>query len=357
MLVSKSDSQVIFIGFLITISLFLYEVPFSLKVLSFNPGIIPYIQSLENEISKTDFYDFKTRERDFWSEVKDSDVIRLDLNSYDSEMAKTDIQNEEEFEEKVLYEFGGETLTQDEMEFLEKYRIEREEERKRLEREAKIHLPATILVVGDSTIVENLGYALEQKINSVDGLSSVKSGKYSTGLNKRDYYDWQAKTSELIEEHKPEAVVGMFGANDGQPISDYATGNLYYMGNIQWEETYRSRVREYLDVNTQSIKKFYLIGQPNSTNSDFAYKFGIINRVFAEEASKNPKVVYVNTWDKFTVNGRPAISLTNAEGRTGLVKFEDGVHLTNHGSGVVAEMVVETMEEDILRKEVSEDKN
>jgi hypothetical protein len=206
-----------------------------------------------------------------------------------------------------------------------------------------ISTPFKVLIVGDSLILEGFGPMLEKTLLEHEGVDVVREGAYSTGLNKTDFFDWNQKTEELITLHKPDVLIVMFGANDGQGILD-ADGKAHPLGTEGWSEVYGRRVDAYLKRISPKIKKLFWVGHPIPGNAKFRSKLAAMNLVYQSETAKFPNAVYVNTWDRFAVNGEFKASIADDRGLVKRVKGGDGVHVTNFGGKIMADVVIKEMQ-------------
>lgn len=210
----------------------------------------------------------------------------------------------------------------------------------------KMGLPVKFLLVGDSLMIEGFGPAMEKALLEHEGVSLVREGVYSTGLNRTDFFDWAAKTEELIGINKPDALIVMFGANDGQGITD-SNGKDHPLGTPGWSETYGQRVNAYLTRISPRVKKIYWVGHPIPGNDNFMRKITAMNPVYQTEAAKFPNVVYVNTWDRFAVNGKYSRMVTDDDGKSAAAKSGDGIHVTSFGGKIMAGVVLKATQKDI----------
>lgn len=210
----------------------------------------------------------------------------------------------------------------------------------------KMKTPVKFLLVGDSLIIEGFGPAMEKALLEHQGVTVVRNGVYSTGLNKTDYFDWAAKTEELIEANKPDALIVMFGANDGQGITDL-NGKDHPLYTPGWSETYAQRVNAYLSRISPKIKKIYWVGHAIPGNEKFFKKISAMNPVYEAEAAKFPNVVFVNTWDRFAVNGKYSPTVKDDEGKSGPAKSGDGIHATPFSGKIMAGVVVKAIQKDV----------
>lgn len=210
----------------------------------------------------------------------------------------------------------------------------------------KIQTPITILVVGDSLILEGFGPALDQKLSIYKDVTIIRKGEYSTGLNRTDYFDWYAKTAEYIEKFQPDILIIMIGANDGQNIRG-EDGKIYSQKTSDWDTVYTQRVNRYLTENTPKVKHFYWVGHPITNSPDFLPKFTRMNKAYQDECAKFENSTYINSWDRFSVNGKYSAIITDDNGISQTVKASDGVHLTDHGGNVLADLVIQYLYKEV----------
>lgn len=225
---------------------------------------------------------------------------------------------------------------------------------------AKITQPAKIMMIGDSMILVGFGPSLESKLLKYQGISVVREGKYSTGLNRIDYYDWYKQTRTLINKHKPDVLIVMFGANDGQDIADEkgksirmftTTKTTPWTVSSAWMDVYKRRIDNYLKEFAPKVKRIYWIGHPIPKTMDFYSKFIEMNKAYKEISANYENVEYINSWDRFAVNGKYSPTLADKNGLVQTVKQSDGVHVTVHGGNILADLVLGQMDEVELVKE------
>ncbi|MBS1796633.1 MAG: DUF459 domain-containing protein [Acidobacteria bacterium] len=214
---------------------------------------------------------------------------------------------------------------------------------------SKISGPVKYLMVGDSMMLVGFGPALENSLLKQPGASVVREGAYSTGLNRIDYFDWFTKTDELIARHRPDVLIVMFGANDGQGIVDRA-GKTSEFGSAGWSEAYRQRVAVYLARVAPKVKKIYWVGNPIAGSDSFTEKFSVMNPIYKAEIAKFPNAVFVDTWERFAVNGVYRQSIPDDNGLWQIAKQSDGVHVTDFGGAIMTGLVIREIAKDIEPK-------
>lgn len=206
--------------------------------------------------------------------------------------------------------------------------------------------PLRFLIVGDSLVIQSFGILTEEKLSSYAGNEVYREGHYSTGLNRIDYYDWFAKTQELIDNFNPDVLIVFFGSNDGQNIVGY-DGVISKWPSDGWDVRYRERIHKYMEEFSPQVKKIYWVGQPVPRDEGFNLKFTKMNIIYSSEAKLFGNIVFVDSWSRFAVNGVYAPIVADDSGLSQYVKASDGVHLTSHGGKILMEYLFGYMEKDI----------
>ena len=211
----------------------------------------------------------------------------------------------------------------------------------------RLQPPLKILLIGDSLINEGFGPQFEKKIKAYEGISFIRRGKYSTGLNRIDYFDWYQYTKELINTEKPDILIIMIGANDGQGIVD-DDGKSYALSDTEnWNNAYKKRVNRFLTENKSSVKYIFWVGHPIPRTTDFYNKFIRMNSIYESQCALYSNTIYINSWDRFAVNGKFSATITDNYGVSGTVKASDGVHLTTHGGNILSDLVIDYLNQKI----------
>lgn len=215
-----------------------------------------------------------------------------------------------------------------------------------IDKKAKIAPPLTVQLIGDSMILEGFGPMMRNKLLEYDGITVKLNGRYSTGLNRIDYFDWYQETTNLIQLNNPEVLIIMFGANDGQNIIA-KDGSIGQLGSEKWKTIYTQRVDDYLDLISPKVDLIYWIGQPIPRPQDFYGKFSVMNPIYQTECAKYSNCRFVDEWDRFAVNGKYVAAIADDSGNIQTVKGSDGVHVTNFGGNIMADEVIKMMKKDI----------
>ena len=208
------------------------------------------------------------------------------------------------------------------------------------------------LFVGDS-IMYTFGVEFENLARKSDfNFDEIKVDfKISTGLNRIDFFDWYARTPQLISKYNPDAVVVIFGGNDDQAILD-TDGKFRAELTPEWKLAYQERVERYAKLLSESpVRKVYWIGHPITNAPRYRKFFAIFNEVYQKVSETYPKIDFIDNWDTFAINGNFNPIVANKSGKKGRVRTKDGSHFTHHGARILVDNFMEIMKEDgILQK-------
>ncbi|MEG4319821.1 MULTISPECIES: DUF459 domain-containing protein [unclassified Microcoleus] len=206
------------------------------------------------------------------------------------------------------------------------------------------------LFIGDSVMFDlgtQLQYTLKEKYN----IANTKLDyKVSSGLNRIDYYDWYARTSEIIQDYRPDVVIVLFGGNDTQDITDYQ-GKYRAILTPEWQKAYQERVDKYAKLlGSSSVRKVYWVGQSISNKSSYIKAFLMMNDIYKNAGKFSEKIEFISTWDTFSENGKFVPVVADKSGKRGYVKINDGVHFTSHGAQIISDLIVDKMAKDKILK-------
>jgi len=195
--------------------------------------------------------------------------------------------------------------------------------------------PRTVLIAGDSMILEGFGVALQRRLKEYQGLTVIREGVYSSGLARPDYFDWQPYLKELLDEHRPDLLVLSLGANDPQDIVD-EKGKRHFCATDSWNEIYAGRVRRLLETAAARGVLTFWVGLPIMAIEKYGRKIANINAVVERECARFPKCHFVDTWlvladseNEFTTYRK------KADGRRLRIRAKDGIHLTETGGRIL----------------------
>ena len=201
--------------------------------------------------------------------------------------------------------------------------------------------PMKLWIIGDS-FVELFGPALENDAAETGVMETEVDFRFISGLVRSDYFDWPAHMTERLPEVQPDAVVVMFGGNDGQPLT--REGVELQPDTPEWLEVYHELVGEAMDVLLTGTTRVYWVGLPIMRDDRFTQRVIGFNRVYEEEAAERPNVVYVDVFELFQdENGEYSTYLRTDSGDLLDMRMEDGAHFSWNGAYRLSGFVLEAI--------------
>jgi len=201
--------------------------------------------------------------------------------------------------------------------------------------------PLKLWIIGDS-FVELFGPSLRNAAADTGVVTSEVDFRFISGLVRSDYFDWPAHITQRLPEVLPDAVVVMFGGNDGQPLT--WNDEELQPDTPEWLEVYHVLVGEAMDVLLTGTTRVYWVGLPIMRSEAFTQRVLGFNQVYAEEAAERPGVVYVDIFDLFKdENGQYSTYLRNSNGDLLYMRNEDGAHFSWNGAIRLADFVLEVI--------------
>ncbi|MFM7064257.1 MAG: DUF459 domain-containing protein [Actinomycetes bacterium] len=189
--------------------------------------------------------------------------------------------------------------------------------------------PLRILVAGDSTS-QGVGNQLKASASETPELAVDVQGKVATGLTRSDYFDWVARTQELITQYRPEVYMFMVGANDQQSVLTPDGEVVALYGQPGWEDAYRERVAQVMDLARGDGRRVVWVGEPNVGNPKIQEALTTINRVAREEARRRDWVEYFDLAKVVAGPDGGFADYVDLDGKGTVKCFAgDGVHLSS----------------------------
>jgi uncharacterized protein len=213
--------------------------------------------------------------------------------------------------------------------------------------------PARVLILGDS----DAGTFGPYLMTLLDGNGVTDSDlfyKVSSGLSRPDFFDWPAEIRSRVTDADPSAapdiVVATFGGNDAQDL--LIDGRSYPVTTDQWQDEYRRRVSEVVDLLTGDGRTLVWVGIPNAKSAEFTKRLRILRDVTVAELETRDDVIYVDTWDRFDglSGGYADFVIDPRDGRGKNVRSSDGFHLNTTGAEILALDIVKVIEDELRRR-------
>jgi hypothetical protein len=197
-----------------------------------------------------------------------------------------------------------------------------------------------ILLAGDSMMMEGLGPALVRALRDRADLKISREAKYSTGLSRRDYFDWPLHMAALVDRHSPDLVILALGGNDSQDIVD-VTQKRHLVGTPSWERHYLLRARELVAAARKNGSLVLWVGLPVMGNSPYDRYTLQISRQQQAACSDPVSQVFVDTLPVLADDrGGYLTYAKNAQGAQIRIRQKDKIHVTDAGGDFLAAAVL-----------------
>ncbi|MCB1367542.1 MAG: DUF459 domain-containing protein [Rhodobacteraceae bacterium] len=210
----------------------------------------------------------------------------------------------------------------------------------RLRSDISAERPARILVIGDS-LADGFGMFLKNRVDRVlPHAEIINRGKTSTGLARRDFYDWPAQFAVFASEYRPDIVVAHFGANDMQTVMGDATRTVY--GTAEWDAAYLREIRKVIAVAQAAGVPLYWIGPAPDSHSGLNAHLRHVNPLFAA-AAQEAGAIYFPLSPLVAGHEGEFVQTVKIEDQNVTVRSGDGSHFTGAGYTLIADNLLADM--------------
>ncbi len=205
--------------------------------------------------------------------------------------------------------------------------------------------PLTIFIVGDSQ-AEVLGQSLIDKATATGVMDATLDFQFSSGLTRPDFYNWPAEIQSVVETQDPDAMVVVFGANDGQGME--LDSGVFQPGDPEWNAEYARRVDAVMTYLEQQGVRVYWVAQPIARDAEYSARLQLMNGIFEDVAADHPNTTIVSLYDLFKdESGNYSDYLPGAGGELVDMRNSDGIHLTRAGGDRAADKIFAAIEADL----------
>lgn len=204
---------------------------------------------------------------------------------------------------------------------------------------AKTDGPLNVHVFGDS-LGDGVWAGLYRKLPKADGYKVTKHSRVSTGLVRKDFYDWSKAVRQIVAAHRVDVAVVMIGTNDRQAIVE---NGRHALRSATWEKIYKARIDDLTQVLKDEGAQVFWVELPAMRSPRFGRDMQYFNSLFEERAAANG-ITYVRTWQRtLGDNGAYSAYGTDDRGRKRKMRTNDGIHFTMSGYIKLAGFVTDAM--------------
>ncbi len=200
--------------------------------------------------------------------------------------------------------------------------------------QANASAPA-VLATGDSTI-EGIDSFLGDRLGSTARTRSAS--RPGTGLSKASFDGeaWPAAARSQVSRFKPRITVMLLGANDGFPMQT-ADGAQVTCCEDPWVAEYALRARSLMRTYTRSRGHVLWLLLPTPRDDAKASIVAQVNRAVTAASDGLKDVRVLDLGPRLSPGGRYAEQVRR-DGRDVTVRADDGLHLTNAGAAIAADL-------------------
>ncbi|MEY2443446.1 MAG: uncharacterized protein QOE00_26 [Ilumatobacteraceae bacterium] len=210
--------------------------------------------------------------------------------------------------------------------------------------------PAELYVAGDSD-AGTFGPYLDKLMKQTGMVATTLDYKVSSGLSRPDFFDWPSYFAQQIPKVNPDIVVVTFGGNDAQGLRNldksWAVQHAPGSGSddTDWRAEYGKRVGAAMDYLGGDNRTLIWVGIPNDNDPGVTARLQVQNEVVMAEAAKRPKVVFIDTWKRFSgLSGGFAEEVQDPrDNQFKAVRRSDGFHLNTTGAEILALDIAEAI--------------
>jgi hypothetical protein len=203
---------------------------------------------------------------------------------------------------------------------------------------------AQVALVGDSIMAVGLGPNLARELRVAGARQSIRAYRSGAGLARPDYFNWMVEYPRLTAGAKPDLIICAIGANDAQGFQ--VGDKVYKFGQPAWIEAYLGRVESFLDMmQGQDITVYWLL-MPRMRSPAFDNKMQMLNDLVLKRFSGRPRLHFIESDPILVESSGPRYLeyVTDAGGKLGRIRAEDGIHLTDLGGKRLAQGVVKAIQ-------------
>ncbi len=203
--------------------------------------------------------------------------------------------------------------------------------------------PFTVVVFGDS-LADGIWAGVYRALRRDDRFEVQRHTRVSSGLSRPDYFDWQAALDEYLIEEEIDAAIISIGLNDAQPIFHEGRWD-HDFGTEPWTEIYRGRVATFMARLAEAGVPAFWVGLPTVRSESYARRVAHLNDIYSAAAAEHG-IVFVPT-RAITADEQGGYSayLADEDGRSRLMRANDGVHFTTRGYELLGQQLVAAMRE------------
>lgn len=207
--------------------------------------------------------------------------------------------------------------------------------------------PRRVLLLGDSNIKTTLGLELEQALTT-SGFYVVRHARSVSGMARPDYYDWVTEGRDLVATTNPDAVIIMFGGNDGQGLVPWGEQRrpIKWSNEVAWRREYGRRVALLAQELGRGGRQVFVLSPTNRRPTSARRKMLRVVDVQRAALAHVDRAAWIDT---FALSSSPdgTYLADGPDGRGQIVPYRasDGIHLTRAGAAALTRSLLPVLQE------------
>ncbi len=203
-----------------------------------------------------------------------------------------------------------------------------------------------VLLVGDS-MMQGVAPHVARALQNVH-VKSLDLSRQSTGLTYPSYYDWPAVIKKTLEKDRISVLVVFLGAND---TWDMILGGKYEsFGTERWQSNYLARIESIIQTAHQQHVRVIWMGAPNMGRDKINRGVKVLNSLYAKALGEGESR-YVSTRELLSDDvNEYRKTITKENGKSVVVRTEDGIHFTRDGQTILRDLVLKQFELPVISK-------
>lgn len=188
------------------------------------------------------------------------------------------------------------------------------------------------LLIGDS-LMQGIAMALPRMLQE-RGFLAKSIAKQSTGLTYPSFFNWERALKQAFLQYSDIGVVVVcLGAND-----PWNMPKMRFQSS-EWEDTYKARIQAIIDTAKAHNAMIIWYALPKTKNADFTKKLLYLNGLYEEIVSANNGIFLEAS--AILDNGEYSTYLKDSEGKSHLVRAQDGIHFSRYGAKLLAQTLLD----------------
>lgn len=197
-----------------------------------------------------------------------------------------------------------------------------------------------VFFAGDS-LMQGVAPHVQKILNQEFGIKTVNLSKQSTGLAYPNFFNWPKTIKETITSNKKIKILVVFlGPNDPWDMQNPKGGSYLRFGSPEWEDVYRSRIKDIIQTAQQHNIEVMWLTPPNMRKPKLNEQMIYLNHLIEDEVKQN---------NAYVIDTRPILGghqdhfseTAKIEGANIKMRSADGIHFSVEGQKAIAKEIMQ----------------